>query len=718
MGAVHALRGDVVTIKIPFSGKPDPVITWQKGQEIIDNSGHHQVIITRSFTSLVFPNGVQRKDAGYYIISAKNRFGADQQTVELDVADVPDAPKNIMISDLSRDSVTLTWSAPAKLVMIYEFISGVDIFERLGTANFDLTEQEIVRYIRQVCEALQFLHSHKYAHFDIKPENIIYTTRKSSNIKIIEMGQARLLIPGENIRIQFTAPEYCAPEVHQHDMVSTVTDMWSVGVLTYVLLSGLNPFTAENAEKMIEKIYNVEYSFDAEAFKDTIRWTKCNKCTVTELHFRVTGLLVNHHYEFRVSPTNPVVTKEDKLRVLNYDEEVSDSREVSKGKVPHSDTKNVHNKYVIAEELGHGEFGIVHRCIETSSQKTFMAKFVKVKGADQALIRKEITTLNVAQHMNFLCLHESFESPEELVMIYDFISGVDIFERISIANFELTEWEIVRYIRQVCEALEFLHSKNYGHFDIKPENIVFTTRSGYNIKIIEIGQARYLTPGDNLRIQFTTAEYCAPEIHQCDMVSTVTDMWSVGVLVYVLLSGLNPFTAETNQQMIEHISKAEYSFDDETFKSASLEALDFVDRLLTKERKHRMTATEALRHPWLKMNKEQIGTKAIKTTRHKRYHQMLIKKESNVVVSAARVAYGGAIRSQRGIKEASISDSGKYTVKAKNMYGQCSATASLNVLGKLLFFFMHHDLGIISVHEQVVSMKFVLANICMTIKKS
>uniref|UniRef100_A0A8C9TJ71 Ig-like domain-containing protein n=1 Tax=Scleropages formosus TaxID=113540 RepID=A0A8C9TJ71_SCLFO len=70
------------------------------------------------------------------------------------------------------------------------------------------------------------------------------------------------------------------------------------------------------------------------------------------------------------------------------------------------------------------------------------------------------------------------------------------------------------------------------------------------------------------------------------------------------------------------------------------------------------------------------------------------------------------------IKEASISDSGKYTVKAKNMYGQCSATASLNVLGKLLFFFMHHDLGIISVHEQVVSMKFVLANICMTIKKS
>ena len=84
MGAVHALRGEVVSIKIPFSGKPDPVITWQKGQDLIDNNGHYQVIVTRSFTSLVFPNGVERKDAGFYVVCAKNRFGIDQKTVELD----------------------------------------------------------------------------------------------------------------------------------------------------------------------------------------------------------------------------------------------------------------------------------------------------------------------------------------------------------------------------------------------------------------------------------------------------------------------------------------------------------------------------------------------------------------------------------------------------------------------------------------------------------
>uniref|UniRef100_A0A8C4S4K7 Protein kinase domain-containing protein n=1 Tax=Erpetoichthys calabaricus TaxID=27687 RepID=A0A8C4S4K7_ERPCA len=340
-------------------------------------------------------------------------------------------------------------------------------------------------------------------------------------------------------------------------------------------------------------------------------------------------------------PTDPVVTKEDKTRMLNYDEEVDETRQIPSSKAPHSSTKELHNKYMIAEELGRGQFGIVHRCVEVSSKKTFMAKFAKVKGADQALIKKEIATFNIARHRSFLYLHESFDSLEELVMIFEFISGVDIFERLNTTGFDLNEREIVTYIRQVCEGLEYLHSQSVGHFDIRPENIVYTTRKSSFVKIIELGQARRLKPGDNLRIQFTAPEYCAPEIHLHDMVSSVTDMWSVGTLVYVLLSGLNPFIAETNQQTIENICNAEYSFDDEVFKEVSLESLDFIDRLLVKERKPRMTAAEALEHPWLKQKTEKISTKSIKTLRHRRYYQTLVKKEWNVVVSAARIASGG-----------------------------------------------------------------------------
>uniref|UniRef100_A0A668A5L8 Protein kinase domain-containing protein n=1 Tax=Myripristis murdjan TaxID=586833 RepID=A0A668A5L8_9TELE len=311
--------------------------------------------------------------------------------------------------------------------------------------------------------------------------------------------------------------------------------------------------------------------------------------------------------------SGPIMTKEDKSRVLLYDREVDDTGHVPRGKAQHSGANNLHNKYAIAEELGRGQFGIVHRCVDTSSEKTYMAKFIKVRGSDQAIIKKEIATLNLAKHTNFLLLHESFDSPEELVMIYDFISGVDIFERLNTADFELNECEIVNYIRQICSALEFLHGESYGHFDIRPENIVYTTKTSTNVKIIELGQARHLTPGDQIKIQYTIAEYAAPEIHQCDMVSTVTDMWSVGVLAYVLLSGLNPFTAETNQQMIDNISNATYSYDDESFKQVSTEALDFTDRLITKDRKHRMSAAEALQHPWLTKPTEEISTREIQT---------------------------------------------------------------------------------------------------------
>uniref|UniRef100_A0A8D3AV49 Uncharacterized protein n=1 Tax=Scophthalmus maximus TaxID=52904 RepID=A0A8D3AV49_SCOMX len=509
--AIPALRGEMVNIKIPFGGKPDPVITWQKGQDLIDSNGHYQVIVTRSFTSLVFPNGVEKKDAGFYIVCAKNRFGIDQQTVELDVADVPDPPRGVKASDVSRDSVTLNWVAPAN-----------DGGSR------------VISYIIEKC-----------------------------------------------------------------------------------------PTTAERWERVAQS-------------RDT-RYTIINLFGGTSYQFRV--IAVNKFGQSASSETSgPVMTKEDKSRVLLYDREVDDTG-----------PKNLHNKYSIAEELGRGQFGIVHRCVDISSEKTYMAKFVKVRGADQAIVKKEIATLKLAKHTNYLLLHESFDSPEELVMIYDFISGVDIFERLSTADFELNEWEIVNYIRQVCSALEFLHAESYGHFDIRPENIVYTTRTSSNVKIIELGQSRHLTPGDQIKIQYTTAEYAAPEIHQCDMVSSVTDMWSVGVLAYVLISGLNPFTSETNQQMIDNISNAAYSYDDESFTQVSVEALDFTDRLMTKDRKHRMSASEALVHPWLTKPTERISTRAIPTGRHKRYYQAMVKKEWSTVISAARVASGGSIRSQRGV---------------------------------------------------------------------
>uniref|UniRef100_A0A8C6NPC9 Protein kinase domain-containing protein n=1 Tax=Nothobranchius furzeri TaxID=105023 RepID=A0A8C6NPC9_NOTFU len=322
--------------------------------------------------------------------------------------------------------------------------------------------------------------------------------------------------------------------------------------------------------------------------------------------------------------------------IRNYDEEVDEAREITKVEAQFYKVKELSSKYIISEELARCQFGVVHRCVEIATKKTFMAKFIKVKGTDRELVLREIEALNVARHKNIIYLHEFFESMEEIILIFEFISGVDIFERLGTSNFELTEQEIVRYLRQVCSALKFLHSHNFGHFDIHPANIVYTTRRSTDIKIVEMGQSRLLVPGENIRMLFSAPEYYAPEVHRHDLVTTATDMWSVGVMAYVLLSGLNPFVAESTTKMIENISTCEYVFDAEAFKDISLEAMDFIDRLLVKDRKLRMTAHEALEHPWLKMKIEQVSNSAIKTLRHRRYYQSLMKR-IDTIVSAARV---------------------------------------------------------------------------------
>uniref|UniRef100_A0A3B1IS90 Protein kinase domain-containing protein n=1 Tax=Astyanax mexicanus TaxID=7994 RepID=A0A3B1IS90_ASTMX len=378
----------------------------------------------------------------------------------------------------------------------------------------------------------------------------------------------------------------------------------------------------------------------------------------------------------------------------------SSERKVTKEEAPHSKVKNVPSLYKISEELArYGHFGAVHRCVEISSKKTFMAKIVKVKGADRELVAREIETLNIARHKNLLYLHESFDSLEEYVLIYEFISGMDIFERLG-TNFDLTEQEIVRYMRQVCQALKFLHGLNYAHFDIRPENIVYATRKSSTIKIIEMGQARLLTPGENLRIQFTAPEYCAPEVHNSDFVTTATDMWSVGVLAYVLLSGLNPFAAESTQKMIEHISNAEYVFDSEAFREISIEGMDFVDRLLIKERKHRMTASEALEHPWLRTKIENISSKVIKTLRHRRYYQSLAKKEWSASISSTVQETSFSSSSMAEMKFETMSMSSMSSITSESVYAMSSSSQS-HVEGSTIRAALHSGQG-----ESVKSVKY------------
>ncbi|KAL3084591.1 hypothetical protein niasHT_035590 [Heterodera trifolii] len=263
---------------------------------------------------------------------------------------------------------------------------------------------------------------------------------------------------------------------------------------------------------------------------------------------------------------------------------------------------SVYEHYSVLEEIGTGAFGMVHRCVEKGTGNVYAAKFVPIRGGEQErhTVRNEIRTMSELRHPALINLHDAFETDEELVMIYEFMSGGELFEKVSSEHNRMTEEESRNYVRQVCEALQHMHEMSYVHLDLKPENIMFQTKQSDKLKLIDFGLATKLDPSKGVKVTTGTAEFASPEVVLGKDVSFYTDMWSVGVLAFILLSGLSPFGGENDDETLENVKKCDWNMDDEpTFEGISDEAKDFIRRLLILDPKERMSVHQALDHPWL-----------------------------------------------------------------------------------------------------------------------
>ena len=156
----------------------------------------------------------------------------------------------------------------------------------------------------------------------------------------------------------------------------------------------------------------------------------------------------------------------------------------------------------------------------------------------------------------------AYEKDKEIILLTEFLEGGELFERISDENHNLTEVESVDYMQQLLQGLEYLHNAvNVIHLDLKPENIVFINKVDSQIKIIDFGLARFYTP--DIRVMAGTPEFLSPEVINFDPVDYKSDMWSVGVITYVLLSGLSPFMGDTDSETSSNITGVLYDFDTE-----------------------------------------------------------------------------------------------------------------------------------------------------------
>uniref|UniRef100_A0A1B6LTY6 Protein kinase domain-containing protein n=1 Tax=Graphocephala atropunctata TaxID=36148 RepID=A0A1B6LTY6_9HEMI len=256
--------------------------------------------------------------------------------------------------------------------------------------------------------------------------------------------------------------------------------------------------------------------------------------------------------------------------------------------------------YDLESEIGRGKFGTVYRCREKSTDLALAAKFVGIaRREDRRNVEREVEIMRMLQHPRIIQLYDAYESSNVMCVIQELIEGGELFDRVIGDDFILTEKSCTVFVRQICEGVAFMHSKNVLHLDLKPENILCMTRTGNRIKIIDFGLARQYDPSKKLQVLFGTPEFVAPEVVNFDAIGFGTDMWSVGVICYVLLSGLSPFMGETDVETMANVTIAQYDFDDEAFDDISEDAKDFIRKLLVKTREKRMNPPQTLKHTWL-----------------------------------------------------------------------------------------------------------------------
>ncbi|XP_068716069.1 serine/threonine-protein kinase 17A-like [Montipora capricornis] len=272
----------------------------------------------------------------------------------------------------------------------------------------------------------------------------------------------------------------------------------------------------------------------------------------------------------------------------------------------------IENFFDIFDEIGRGQYAVVKRCTEKATGKEFAAKFVRKrrKGKDcRTEVWHEVEVLDATnlphQHPHTITLFDVFETRSEIILILELALGGDLHRHCIAYDTDepassRSEREVVFLLRQILEGVKHLHDQDFVHLDIKPNNILLMTEHPYpEIKIIDFGLARQIKDGEQICLIVGTPEYVAPEILEFEPVGKPSDIWSIGVVAYVMLTGLSPFAGEDKQETCYNVSLAALDFPEEYFKNISHTAQDFIKRLLQRDADDRPSVEECLNHPWL-----------------------------------------------------------------------------------------------------------------------
>jgi len=222
-------------------------------------------------------------------------------------------------------------------------------------------------------------------------------------------------------------------------------------------------------------------------------------------------------------------------------------------------------------------------------------------------VRREVKILKaLSGHNNLMKFYDACEDALNVYIVMELCEGGELLDRILARGGRYTEEDAKAIVVQILSVVAFCHLQGVVHRDLKPENFLFTTRDeSAPMKLIDFGLSDFIRPDERLNDIVGSAYYVAPEVLHRSY-SMEADIWSIGVITYILLCGSRPFWARTESGIFRSVLRADPNFDDSPWPSVSAEAKDFVKRFLNKDYRKRMTAVQALTHPWLRDEQRQI----------------------------------------------------------------------------------------------------------------
>ncbi|XP_065807862.1 striated muscle preferentially expressed protein kinase [Labrus bergylta] len=690
----EVIESKEVMLKCKVSGLPYPTIGWYHNGKRIESSEERKMTQHRDVHSLVIRSACHSHGGVYKAVIA-NKVGKAACYAHLYVSDiVPDPPDGPpVIEAITGKTISLSWKRPKRLDTSCDAASLLYVVQQqplgsiqwsvvasnLRETNFTVTSlSKGVRYAFRVLtstgkttskpspstDLVQLLDRGPYLRkapiITDKPD-VVYVVENQPVCITITLNHVHAVVVWKRRGVVLVnKPGVCEmsmPDDDQHTLKLQRVKITDIGQLVVTASNqfGSDLCTLQLAMSVPPKFESIMEDVDVSVGETTrlavevegkpdpdILWYKDDMILTESSHF--TFVYDDPEYSLVVLNARPehsgvyTCTSKNLAGSNSCKAELTVHKERQEAAEPMEDEGTILRKmrrltdyYDVHKEIGRGVFSYVKRVNQKKGKAEFAAKFISARGKRKAVALREMELLSELDNERILYFHDAFEKKNVVVLITE-LCHEELLERMA-KKTTVKEVEIRSSVQQVLEGLRYLHQKDIAHLDIKPENILMASPGSDQIRICDFGNAIKLEKSEEFYCKCGTPEYVAPEIVNQTPVSTATDIWPVGVITYLCLTGVSPFAGENDRATALNIRNYNVAFEESMFSDLCKEAKGFVIKLLVVDRL-RPSAVECLRHPWFKSpTNKSISTAMLKQVlSRRRWQRSLISYKSKMVM--------------------------------------------------------------------------------------